>query len=195
MKDWIGNKKTTFSTLGASNHAAHERHADDYYATDPAAVNALADREFIYHSVWENAAGGRHLSSRLSALGYHVRETDIVVRDPQVEQLDFLASSEKWDGDIVTNPPYKYAQEWVEKSLASIADGRKVCLFLKLTFLEGARRKKMFEQHPPIRIHVFSKRMKCAIDGDFESVGSSAVAYAWFVWEKGFTGSPSIHWI
>lgn len=35
MKDWIGNSKTTFVTLGASNHSNKEREIDDFYATDP----------------------------------------------------------------------------------------------------------------------------------------------------------------
>ena len=34
-----------------------------------------------------------------------------------------------------------------------------------------------------------------AYDGNFEGMGSSAVAYAWFVWEKGFNGKPIIDWI
>ena len=33
-KDWIGNKKSTFSTLGASSHSEHDRQVDDYYATE-----------------------------------------------------------------------------------------------------------------------------------------------------------------
>lgn len=33
------------------------------------------------------------------------------------------------------------------------------------------------------------------MNGDFQSITSSAVAYAWFVWEKGFTGDPVIKWI
>ena len=33
-KDWIGNKKSTFSTLGASNHSEHNREENVYYATE-----------------------------------------------------------------------------------------------------------------------------------------------------------------
>ena len=31
-------------------------------------------------------------------------------------------------------------------------------------------------------------------NGDFKSIGSSAVAYGWFVWEKGYKGDPAIKW-
>ena len=32
-KDWVGNKKSTFVTLGASNHSMRPRQEHDYYAT------------------------------------------------------------------------------------------------------------------------------------------------------------------
>jgi hypothetical protein len=44
-KDWTGNKKSTFVTLGASNHTDKERQKDDYYATDPIAARLLLDVE------------------------------------------------------------------------------------------------------------------------------------------------------
>ena len=32
------------------------------------------------------------------------------------------------------------------------------------------------------------------MNGDFEAFGSSAAAYAWFVWEKGFKGETTVKW-
>lgn len=108
---------------------------------------------------------------------------------------DFLfMNNEKWDGDIITNPPYAFAQEFVEQALKMIQPGRKVAMFLKLTFLEGKKRADLFKDNPPRRVWVSSSRLKCAMNGDFESVGGSATAYAWFVWEKGYQGHPEIHW-
>lgn len=40
-KDWTGNAKSIYTTLGASNHTDKEREFNDYYATDPIAVDAL----------------------------------------------------------------------------------------------------------------------------------------------------------
>ena len=40
-KDWTGNKNSIFKTLGASNHTDKERENDDYYATDPIAIDVL----------------------------------------------------------------------------------------------------------------------------------------------------------
>ena len=110
------------------------------------------------------------------------------------EVADFF-SIEKWEGDLITNPPYNIAQKFVEHSLKVVPEGNKVAMFLKLTFLEGQARRKMFEKYPPKTVYVFSKRIKCAKGGDFNAFSSSAVAYAWFVWEKGFKGKPQIEWI
>lgn len=69
-------------------------------------------------------------------------------------------------------------------------------MFLKLIFLEGKDRyDKLFSIHPPKRIHVFTKRLTCARNGKFNNYESSAVCYAWFIWEKGYKGQPVIDWI
>lgn len=68
-------------------------------------------------------------------------------------------------------------------------------MFLKITFLEGQKRRYLLNTHPPRYVAVYSKRINCAKNGDFSKKESSAVAYAWFVWEKGFKGNPEILWI
>ena len=113
------------------------------------------------------------------------------------EVKDFLAARHS-SIDIVTNPPYRIAKEFVEHALEIIDDGRKVAMFLKLTFLESKSRRTLFEKYPPKRIWVFSERVQCAKNGDFETykqgVGT-AVAYAWYIWEKGYNGETTVGWI
>lgn len=129
--------------------------------------------------------------------GYNVIGTDLVYRGyGDKESLDFLEETlEDFEGDIITNPPYKYALEFVKKALNSVQDGHKVAMFLKLQFLEGKERKQFFLENPPKIVYVSSSRLKCAINGDFKDIKSSAVSYAWFVWGKGFKGDPIIKWI
>lgn len=70
-------------------------------------------------------------------------------------------------------------------------------MFLKLTFMESKTRKQLFEAHPPKRIWVSSSRLQCAKNGDFEKYGKgvgTAVAYAWYVWEKGYQGDTVLKW-
>ena len=196
-KDWTGNTKSIFTTLGASNHVDHERQEDDYYATEPKAMELLLEQETFSHKIWEPACGGGHLSKVLEAHGYDVLSTDLVYRDYGCpESVNSLTiSNDSFDGDIITNPPYKYALEFVQKAINTVQDGHKVAMFLKLTFLEGKARKQFFLEHPPKTVYVSSSRLKCAMNGEFDKIGSSAAAYAWFVWEKGFNGEPVIKWI
>lgn len=105
--------------------------------------------------------------------------------------VDFLTQTEIWNGDIVTNPPYKYAQEFVEHALELLEDGHKVCMFLKVQFLEGKSRREMYEKYPPKRIWISSSRIQCGKNGVFKG---SMIAYAWYIWEKGYKGDPVIKW-
>lgn len=47
-KDWTGDKNSIFKTLGASNHTTKERENDDYYATDPIAIDTLKAVEKLF---------------------------------------------------------------------------------------------------------------------------------------------------
>lgn len=134
------------------------------------------------------------MSEALIGGGYSVTSRDLVDRG-YGEVADFLAiDNTEWDGDIVTNPPYRYALEFVEKALAIIPEGRKVAFFLKLTFLEGKGRKHLFQTQPPIRVWVSCSRLLCAMNGKFDKIGGSATAYAWFVWQKGYKGPTEVRW-
>ena len=98
--------------------------------------------------------------------------------------------------DIVTNPPYSKAKEFVEHALDILEDGHKVAMFLKIQFLEGKSRRALFDKFPPKVVYVSTSRIRCAMNGDFEQYArATAVCYAWFVWEKGYTGETVLRWI
>lgn len=194
MQDWTGCKQSTYRILGASNHTDNEREENDYYATDPKAIDALLEKASLDKNIWECACGAGHLANRLKELGYNVKATDLVDRG-MGGGIDFLQSHDYWKGDILTNPPYRYAQEFVEHALELIPAGNKVYMFLRLTFLEGQKRRALFETKQLKTVYVFSKRIICAMNGNFEKYASSASAYAWFEFEKGYYGQSKIEWI
>lgn len=200
MKDWTGNSNSIFKTLGASNHTDSEREQHDYYATEPKAVELLLEQESFCPYVWECACGEGHISEVLKAHGYKVKSSDLYDRGYEgTEIADFLKVKKEhinndFSRDIITNPPYKYAKEFVEKALEISMDGTKIAMFLKLTFLESKARKKLFEKYPPETVYVFSSRVSCGKNGDF-TTAANAVCYAWFVWKKGFKGNPIIKWV
>lgn len=198
MKDWNGTNQSVFKQLGASAHSHTEREENDYYATDPSAIDDLLEHEDFNDWIWECACGEGHLAKRLKDFGYKVIASDLIDHGyPDTKVLDFLKFDMKNQIakiDIITNPPYKYSVEFIKKALSVIQDGCKVAMFLKITSLEGEKRyNQLYKDNPPVRIHVYVKRKACAKNGDF--FGQSAVCYAWFVWEKGFKGKPILDWI
>lgn len=195
-RDWTGNTRSVFVCNGASNYTAEERQKDDYYATEPRAVGLLLSKEHFNSNIWECACGEGHMSDVLKAAGYTVFSSDIVDRGyKETEIINFLEFKEVNSMDIITNPPYKYAKEFVKHALDISVAGTKIAMFLKLTFLESQSRKELFREYPFRTLYVSSSRLQCAKNGDFEKYSGTAVAYGWYIWVKGFKGKPIIEWI
>lgn len=179
MKDWVGN-----SSIRKCNMRSMDSEPHDYYATEPKAVELLLEQEQFSKNIWEPACGEGHISKVLEDKGHIVLSTDLIDRGYGEGMRDFLSETRMFQGDIITNPPYRYAKEFVEKALDLVPPGNKVAMFLKLTFLEGQGRRSLFRERPPQTVYVSSARLQCGRNGQFK--GQSAVAYAWFVWRKGY---------
>ena len=110
-------KKDPLNTLGASNHSKKQRSELDYYGTAPSATLALLERETFNKNVWEPCAGHHKMSDVLEAAGYNVKKSDIFSYGLDHEIIDFLDCIKVFDGDIITNPPYEFAMEFVIKAL------------------------------------------------------------------------------
>lgn len=183
-----------FAVQGVSRTAIREE--NDYYATDPRAMEDLLKFEQFDLKIWEPACGEGNLSEVLKKHGHDVYSTDLIDRGYQDEILNFLESERKFDGDIITNPPFKYAKEFVLKALESINDGQKVAMFLKLNYLAGvARYKEIYQKTPPVRIYVFSNKYACSKNNKKEGFKDAGMDYAWFIWEKGQPGPCELKWI
>ena len=182
-----------------------EREKNDFYATDSYAIIKMADKlkEIgISQKVWECACGNGCLSEPLKSLGYDVLSTDLVDRD-YGEVEDFLKSNRKFEGDIITNPPFKIASEFIEKSMEILQDGRKAMFLLKIQFLETKKRAALFKRCGLKYVIVNSERICCAMNGDFDLyfkkkngryIGGTQL-YAWYVFEKGYTGDATIDFV
>lgn len=197
----MGRKSSThdvFNTLGASNHTNEIRSENDFYATPPLAVNKLLKLEKFNKNIWEPACGMNHIANILKENGYDVKTSDIVnmINDPNIEIIDIFKYNGTFNGDIITNPPYNLGKEFVEKCLEIVNDGCKVAMFLKLQFLESKKRYELFKKYPPKTIYVSVNRLGCSKTGQFNEDGNfgSAIAYCWYIWEKGYTGDTIIKW-
>jgi len=200
-------RETTGASLaGASSN--YDRVKDDFYATNPQSVRDLLDIADIKgDSFYENCVGGGHIAEVLkecfpSAKHFH---TDLVYRGYGTGGVDFVSDDvlvnilggKKVDW-VVTNPPFKLAREFIDKSLEVTNTG--VAMFLKIQFLEGQGRKEWFKKTPLKYVYVFSARQIPMRDGleinpETEKKWSSTMCFAWFVWEHSYRGEPMIRWI
>lgn len=198
MPDWTGNKTSVYANLAASSHSEQEREQNDYYATPPIAVEELLKREKFSKYILEPAVGGGSIAEVMKSHGHIVQSMDIVDRGYEgTEVRDFLQTSKDdliCSPDIITNPPYSIATEFVEHALDISMDSVKVAMLLKIQFLETKKRLALFRKYPPKFIYVFTNRIACAKNGNFNGE-SSAVCYAWFVWKKGSISEPVVRWI
>ncbi len=197
-QDWTGNRTSLFTPLGASNHTNQERETNDYYATDPQALEILMQHKQLPQVIYECACGAGHLSKVLEQNGHQVLSTDLINRGYGVSGVDFLAVKTIPEDCtcILTNPPYKYTADFIAHALELLPEEGEAIFLLNVNALAGQNRFRRFYSHGILSdVYLFTKRIKCAKNGLFAATQSSAVNYAWFVFRKGYKGSTFLHWI
>ena len=168
------------------------RPSDDFYPTPPGATLALLQVEMFNPDIWEPACGDGAISNVLKREGYRVISTDLNNHGYGVVGLDFLMDGTTLQGDIVTNPPFSLAEEFISRCVKK--GTRKFALLMKLQALEGQKRSRLLEQSGLARVWVFRNRLKLTRNGVSMKNGGM-IAFAWFVFEHGYTGKPVIGWI
>jgi hypothetical protein len=173
---------------------ALKKRKDDTYQTPPVAIRALLKAERLPHYIWEPACGPGVIARELRSAGHSVFASDLVDYDSleqDCSRLDFLLGHVKPIdniGAIVTNPPFKLATQFVERALELAP---KVVMLLRLAFLESEGRRHILDSGNLARVHVFRNRLPMMHREGFEGRNlntSSALAFAWFVWDHHHRG-------
>lgn len=188
----------------AGGNPKNNRVENDYYATDPLAVEMLMNvYQFNEGSFLEPCIGNGNISEVVNDRfpNSKIIGVDIVDRGyPNTIIHDFLTyeTDAKFD-NIITNPPYSLAKEFIEKGMGLLNINGKMAMFLKIQFLEGAKRTEMFKKYPPKYIYVFTKRMPTWNKGQPTDPNgkrwATTMCHAWFVWEKGSKTEPIVRWL
>lgn len=134
---------------------------DDLYETPPEAVRVLLAVESLPKCIWEPACGPGSIVRVLRGSGHLVLATDLVVyqsADQDEGGRDFLLERQLPAGveAIVTNPPFKLAQAFVQHALELCP---RVIMLLRLAFLESERRRPILDCGQLARVHVFRNRL------------------------------------
>ena len=167
---------------------------DDFHETPREATEALLSVETFDGAVWEPACGNGAISRVLAERGHTIVSTDLIDRGYGLGGIDFLMEWKPLAPNIITNPPFKLAEEFASRAV-SLCTG-KVAIFERLAWLEGKARGKFFREHPPSRVWVFSGRLPMMHRFGYDGPkSSSTVAYAWFVWDTDATGDTALGWL
>lgn len=214
MKEWKGNSDSVRSRLAINKaHTTKGRETDDFYATDPKAVARLisAAPHIFYPArehgttIWECACGTGNLAKELYEQGHVVYASDLKHRGYGAQGLDFLAMSKQHclnifnciPSIILTNPPYSLANEFILHALDILPDGGLYIALMNITYLCGQKRYEQIYSKGALReVYLFSKRIECWRNNDREQYGGKAMAdFAWYVFQKGYNGQPTLYWL
>lgn len=157
-----------------------EERGDDYYATPSCTTEALLREVKLPKLIWEPACGDGAISKLLEAAGHTVISTDLNNRGYGTTPVDFLMETRAPEGVkcIVTNPPYKLANEFVDKALELVP----VChMLLRLAYLEGTTRARLIDNHLR-RVVMGADRPPMMHREDYEGpkLKDSRSAFGWF---------------
>lgn len=177
------------------------RASNDWYQDSPQATEALLRVERFSGLSWDPACGVGTIPTALEAAGLDCMGSDIVDRGYRCPWIssprDFLKSPNPDVSNIVSNPPFNLAREFVDCAL--VMASHKVAMLLPLTFLEGAKRARWLETTPLARVHVFSWRISMP-PGELLAAGKvrpegGKKAFAWFVFEHGWQGPAQVRFL
>lgn len=161
----------------------------NFYPTPPPVTEALLEVEDFGSQVWEPACGDGAISEALSKHGYEVASSDIV--DRGYGEVEDFFESDRTAESIVTNPDYDYSEQFVRTALERTT--HKVAMLLPLAFLSSRGRYDLLRSSPLKCVYVFTGRVSLHPPGQRRSRDNGRETFAWFVWEHGYEGSPTIH--
>lgn len=195
-------KNLTDIYVGVKNNDPN-RKENDFYPTPPIATYILHKYIDLPKNVVEPCAGRGNISVELMRHGYNVQSFDLNTYDnplcPITTGQDVLTLQKPFEAEaFVTNPPY---HKDLPRLIAEkgVAEYDVTALFVRLTFLEGKKRKKLFTSHPPSNIIFLSDRIRFGT-GLVEPIEKKdqiggMIAYCWIVFKKGHNGTTHLQWV
>lgn len=193
---------------------SENRNKNDLYPTPPLATYALIKTlgHNMPEQILEPCAGRGHIAAELRRHGYDVTATDLHKYEDLVSEVisghdaTIMQPMSPNDVGVITNPPYHkdlprvLTEKWLNEEYRFIA------MFVRLTFLEGKKRKKLFTKYPPSDIIFLSDRVNFGPVGFLptepiekkDQIGGM-IAYMWIVWDKetlSFNNNKTnMHWV
>ena len=174
------------------NNVSGKRNKNDFYETPYSMTKHLLEQVQFDKSlsVLEPAAGNGAITKILSQYWsvYNITQYDI--------EKDFLTETNQFDY-IITNPPFSIASEFILK--AKQVATNKIAMLLPLNYLHGKNRFASIwqdKEFPLASVNVFVSYAMLGLPlRDDGKITSGMITYAWFVWDKSYSGDPVIKWL
>ncbi len=170
----------------------------DYFPTPAWATRALLTHvlDLKGRTVWEPACGDGHMARPLAEVAA-VMHSDVhdygwghAVHDFLMPFLPDGAPSPDW---VVTNPPFRLAEQFIHRGLAVAKCG--VAVLVRAAFAESIQRyENLFRDHRPAIVAQFVERV-AMVKGRVDEDASSATAYCWMVWHRQPAERTTFMWI
>ncbi len=171
----------------------------DDFPTPPWATRALIEHvigtnNLSSMSAWEPACGRGYMSKVLHEYFGQVKSSDVHPYG-YGEVSDFLHSkpNDNQHDWIITNPPFKLAEEFVLHGLKMARVG--VAVLVRTVFIESkGRYERLFRDTPCSIFGQFVERVPI-VKGRVDPKATTATGYAWLIWNKVDCEAPKVFWI
>ena len=184
----MSRAKTATGNYLAGNSPHAKRNKGDLYATPYHCTHLLLDSVYFPGRILEPACGKGAITDVLALRGYNCTSYDI--------ETDFLKETRQFD-IIITNPPYRLANDFILK--AKTVATQKIAFLLPLNYLQGNERYNTIfqdKEFPLQYVMPFTRYLLMTEDvREDGTCGHGMIAFAWYVWNKDYCGSPVIRWL
>lgn len=168
------------------------RPEDDFFETPKIATCAMLNNINIPRDVilWECACGHGKISKILEKVcPNQVLSTELNTDRYGVGGVDFLKDGVNFKPQgrfwVVTNPPFKLANEFVRKAFEYGAE--RIIFLLRFNYLESGKvREDILNNGHLLRVLLMKERLQMFPYGWTGKKGSATQNHAWFIWDRNY---------
>lgn len=178
-----------------------QRDEHDWYVEPLECSLALFKEIDVPGTIWDPAAGCGRILASAQHFGKKVFGTDVKERSEFCSEIsNFLFDDRKLsETSIVSNPPFRHAEEFVSKAIDQTGYGYMVAMLLPIVWMAGFSSKRDWLPNSPLfKILPMSPRPSMPpgqVLAAGERPGNGTKDFAWFVWKIGYTGAPEVHFL
>ena len=178
-----------------------KRNKNDYYQTPYSMTRQLLEVENFEGKILEPCCGAGAIVKVLKdydkSVDYCDLNNEFSLTGVFKNFKDFINDDFDRYDNIITNPPYSLAKEFILK--AKQITNNKIAMLLPLNYLHGVTRYNeiyLDRKFPLKAVYVFCRygmlEETIRDDGTYKT---GMMVYAWYIWEKDYKGEPIIRWL